>query len=605
MKKCTFIFLSLLISLYSKVNSANADSPQPYCMAIRGNGEAAPAHWGAMAHALELYGAPKKIAGGSSAGISAFLLQSVLLNPTLQSLSEKDRRIAAAYLVKSFQGFTEALADEPEWKNIGLLMNRNEDLPPESKKEERQSLLNWIFSREPYGSPKKIHLLTKAIRDLIGSEILSGPGTDALFSALHSFDLLHIKGDVKEIRQKLNLLKTSLAVLGDFNAKDDPALLFRDGLVNFEALGVLFGKMANFYALRESKPELIAEFAEHLNRCAPRAVGKSWRAFSSEEPECVTAYRNLRKTYAKKFRPKHPRIEDRLGDGPVPTLNSTAVVSGKAADQLRSLKRAYLKVPDPNTIETLGIRESDIRFGYWGNSADLRSIQRLFADENHAYAQIDKSKRFRSLGNTTWRTALSLSPAEPGLSSFLEMDNGDLSLGGWSDLHPNVVLKASGCEKVIYLTRKGGDTLFGQGVAKRIFGFDDISWDRLDRKDPRVQLANRQGNILDVDTNEKRATLHSRMFNLANPKSSYAYSLTQADVVFCTDWDRFDLINEPRDFNRMIEDGYTAPIYRANSSWLPLSELEVAATYLSAESVSFQERAEVAGCIPFTDLTQK
>ncbi|MBC7371421.1 MAG: hypothetical protein H7326_07650 [Bdellovibrionaceae bacterium] len=79
-----------------------------------------------------------------------------------------------------------------------------------------------------------------------------------------------------------------------------------------------------------------------------------------------------------------------------------------------------------------------------------------------------KSQKFLSLGESTWAKVLSLSPAEPGLSSSLAISRTMRSAGGWSDLHPTLVLKAAGCENIIYVARKGDESPFAQNVFRRL-----------------------------------------------------------------------------------------------------------------------------------------
>ena len=79
-----------------------------YCLAIRGNGNAAPAHWGAISRLVSERGMPIAMAGGSSASINMFLLESLSLNPIPQSDEER------ALMIKSFQGYLEVLAQTKE-----------------------------------------------------------------------------------------------------------------------------------------------------------------------------------------------------------------------------------------------------------------------------------------------------------------------------------------------------------------------------------------------------------------------------------------------------------------------------------------------------------
>lgn len=153
---------------------------------------------------------------------------------------------------------------------------------------------------------------------------------------------------------------------------------------------------------------------------------------------------------------------------------------------------------------------------------------------------------------------MSMSPAEPGLAPFQLMTVNNekiISMGGWPDLHPMPVLKAMGCEQVVYVTRRGGESIFAQGIAKRLLNLTEIDWSELDPTES-------DANITQVINSRGRFGLTTgiwtKMFNLANPESSIGTSLEYADAVVCTDWNAFDIKN---DFKKMILEGYTAPIY--------------------------------------------
>ncbi|NJM10385.1 MAG: hypothetical protein HC883_05910 [Bdellovibrionaceae bacterium] len=146
-----------------------------------------------------------------------------------------------------------------------------------------------------------------------------------------------------------------------------------------------------------------------------------------------------------------------------------------------------------------------------------------------------KSRRFLPLGMASWREVLGLSPAEPGLASmqpFMVGQTEYISAGGWSDLHPIMVLKAAGCKRVVYVTRRGGESPFAQGVARRLLSQRGNQW-----------LA---------------SPLLSKLYDLRNPMSSLRQSLNMADAVLCTDWNRFDVKNGLKD---LIKDSYRASPY--------------------------------------------
>jgi hypothetical protein len=133
-----------------------------------------------------------------------------------------------------------------------------------------------------------------------------------------------------------------------------------------------------------------------------------------------------------------------------------------------------------------------------------------------------KSRKRRALGAATWRTALEVSPAEPGLARGLELADGRISVGGWSDLQPTLALRDLGCDQVILVTRRGGAGSFETGITE-LLGIDDVTATQL--------------NALDA------------------PASSSYQALDDADAVLCSDWDRPPV----QDLDAMTAIGYDAP----------------------------------------------
>ena len=197
---------------------------------------------------------------------------------------------------------------------------------------------------------------------------------------------------------------------------------------------------------------------------------------------------------------------------------------------------------------------------------------------------------------------MGLSPAEPGLAPLQEFSaNGEklYSAGGWSDLHPIAVLKAHGCGKVVYVTRRGGESLFGQGVAKRLMGFPEVPWERLSTSDSMKAInvvRNNQGNPAD------QTSLWSRLYNLANANSSFNRALNLADAVLCTDWNRFNITDKGA-IDAMITEAYRAPwAFRSLTS--ELGRVAVKAGWrIAVPSDNNVDPAlgyrPYAGCLPF------
>jgi hypothetical protein len=168
-------------------------------------------------------------------------------------------------------------------------------------------------------------------------------------------------------------------------------------------------------------------------------------------------------------------------------------------------------------VPTLAIDFDDVRIGYFGQSADLDRV----AKNPRGFTDL-KTAKFLALGERSWREVLSYSPAEPGLARALELDGGrSFSAGGWPDLHPVQVLENLGCDQVVYVTRRGAESNFAQGV----------------------------GTVLGMSEREK-----SELYDLG-AKSAFAAALEQAGAVWCTDWN-----NVGGDLESLAADAYNAPM---------------------------------------------
>ncbi len=258
---------------------------------------------------------------------------------------------------------------------------------------------------------------------------------------------------------------------------------------------------------------------------------------------------------------------DLIGAG-IPSFPSTSVLMGSAYTDAKLAIAGYQKSLDPNfggRFTKIVNSPNDLKFGYWGKESDLSKIRKNlsapFQDakgRKYDFSQDEKSKRFFPLGQSQWIEALRSSPAEPGLAALQEISSPSgpvISAGGWSDLHPGALLKAYGCETTVYLTRRGGESLFAQGVAKRLLGIEEVPWAQLSTSDSAKAanvVRNNQG-ILNATP-----SLWNSLYNLGNPNSSYNTSLKVFDAVICTDWNRFNIQDNGAVAN-MIEESYNAP----------------------------------------------
>ena len=285
--------------------------------------------------------------------------------------------------------------------------------------------------------------------------------------------------------------------------------------------------------------------------------GLSWVDLMTQKPICGSLFHDVFVAHFKLENNSH--LEDMPLGQPIKSYPTTAVLADSAVAQAELAQAEYPKKMDAHFGKDFIINNpEDIHFGYWGDVQDLANIASKL-DTND-----EKSRRFLALGAATWKQVLSLSPAEPGLSPIKKFTaNGKtfFSAGGWSDLHPLGILKASGCEKIVYLTRQGGESLFAQGVAKRLLNLDR-DWSLLSTSNPDQAAANHKLNN-SGDPSADPKGLWSKLYNLANPNSSINNSLSQAGAVLCTNWDAFDVA---KDLMGLVEDSYRSPFWIASDA---------------------------------------
>jgi hypothetical protein len=303
---------------------------------------------------------------------------------------------------------------------------------------------------------------------------------------------------------------------GSFSA-DDPKILVRPGLLNFGELADRLAFAASFYAAY-GDADLEATEA-WLNDCAAAGRGKTWsevRALPAGDSTCGEQFMALMAEYDDLFLTDAAlmnRVHDNVGTY-MPALISTSVLTGDAVTAWQDARQQYLAGEDP----TLDVNFDDVRFGYWGDSASVKMLE----DTNQRTDL--KSQKAMSLQTATWREILSYSPAEPGLSRARNITDETVSAGGWSDLHPVLVLKDIGCDKVIYVTRTDPESNFARGVAQ----------------------------LLGMDADDDKA-----LYDLESRESSFSHSIAEADAVWCTNWNDI----EASDVEGLVSDAYNARMF--------------------------------------------
>ena len=487
-----------------------------YCIALRGNGEAEPAHWGALAKTVEQLGLPSKMAGGSSATISMMLMEAIASHPLIKDQPVEVQKARSSLLLKSLLGFFGAVQKTKTWGDLTKLYGL-------FQKAKATDTLTQTLASLDRNQVSEAYAIFKQGIDLG----LIDPAT------LQSISQAFSSANVRRAKFLVSELKQSVSVFGKFDARTDDNLFFRAGIVNFGRAANTFGKIAGFYAGQGSDPAQMRNWDSFMQTCAVPSVGLTWIELVTKNPACMEIFGKLFQSYYDDKKPG-PGFETRDIGTVFPVYPSTAVLTGTGAydgtaeskgtavTEYEAATARYQQEMDPTFGSKFHISHpEDIRFGYWGDPAGLERIRNSigFADA--------KSRRFLGLGSATWEQVLSLSPAEPGLSPLKEFTakNGNkyVSAGGWSDLHPVLVLKAAGCSDVVYLTRTGGDSIFGQGVAKRFLNFDR-DWSKLSSSDESKKL-NADGDPQDMNSE------WSELFNLANPNSSYVRSLSAASAI--------------------------------------------------------------------------
>lgn len=467
------------------------------CAAVRGNGQLIPAHFGALARVVEHYGPLHAIAGGSSGSITSFFVDSMQQHPALDRCgtdrcSSEQKAARLSLMLKSFQGYIEVLSQSNEAVAISAALpiiakikeGGIETLLETDPEAAQAALLNILEQDE----------LLKLVNPELVALVQSSPNPE-----------FHVRDIVAATK-----------AFGQFNASD-PTILVRPGLLNFEELATRLGVAASFYAgYAPANPD---DFGKFLDACAEQSKGKAWsevRGLSAGEATCgAMFYAQMGGFHAEFDGAKHAnRVNDMVG-ATMPALISTSVLSGDAIQVWEKAQQDY----QSGTVEfSWDVNFNDVRFGYWGPREAMDVIETKTNDRADL-----KSMMAVGLGEASWKTVLSMSPAEPGLARALPIDSTRVSAGGWSDLHPVLVLKDIGCDKVVYVTRTDAESGFATGVA----------------------------GLLGMTPTDA-----SDLYDLNNSESSFAQSLQEADAVVCTNWNQI----EATQIDALVKDAYNAPI---------------------------------------------
>lgn len=483
----------------------DAEDGGDLCVGLRGNGARIHSHFGALARIHEHYGLISGIAGGSSGGISAFLTESIYANPLVfqcgdAPCTEEEAAERVAFLYKTLVTAVEVVGQTRSAVAVQNLAGALNTAVSEG-------MGSFIFGGELF---KAIGALTQMF-------------TSSNFRSLLDGSFLQM---IKSSPDKMYHLQEFLAVVQGFGSfqVEGQKILVRPGLVRFDSVAEKVGRLGSFYAMYG--PADNAAWSELMNGCSANSRGLLWPQIShrvtpdgstcrSLFAEMIGSYFDTVDAAPEAFA---SRAKDQIG-AYLPALVTTSVVTGQSGAEIAWAQSQYALGEE---VE-MALDYDDVRFGYWGDPADLAAI----AANPQGY-QDEKTKRFMPLGAATYERALSYSPAEPGLASVRPLSGEIYSVGGWPDHVPAPALKNMGCDRVILVTRQGAERGF------------------------RVELSRALGM---TDAQEMA------LYDLGGD-SAVTRSLEAADGVWCTDFDSYG----PDRMTEIMSDGYNAPLESASAA---------------------------------------
>jgi hypothetical protein len=524
------IFVLVLIScrtteptpVDNQLSETTANDALNICAAVRGNGHYILSHFGALGRITENFGVLDAMAGGSSASVTMFIYESILMNPLVKEAPSEVRQQRVALLLKSALGYFEVVKESPEANSVRLLYDV-------ISRAQKQGLLEL--------NPADYTATARALHELFNRSDVANLINPKIMRVLINADQL----TPLQWQRKLTEVQVAATSILAFKA-DNQKIFFREGVINFPGFASAIGRIGDFY----SGSSLVnrGRMESFLNKCGLVSKGKDWTEFSeikTGDQSCGEQFRDLAEEFREAIKqgrtPEKPRIEQKIGTE-LPTIVSTAVIVDPTAQkQFDESRRRYESGLDPN----LKMAFDAVKFGYFLPASVEKKIIDLDIAANSKDA---KDRKFYSLGSShSWRQALETSPAEPGLSAAVPLPTGEISIGGWSDLAPVQILEYAGCDKILYLTRRGEESDFL------------VSMKPSGRGGRRLGVAE-QLNL--------KAIQRSTIYDLDNPSSAFSKAILKADGVWCTDWNHFTDIQ----INEMYRESFNSELVSTDASLL-------------------------------------
>jgi hypothetical protein len=563
-----FVYLLAFLSSVSALADNGCDN---YCVGVRGNGEAEPAHLGALSRMVEDYSMPKAMAGGSSATVTMFLAEQVKKSPVTANVTDAERkRKIQALMIKSMPEFEAAMTADAKVAEFS-------GLAAAAKKGDFKEIEKALdaFSTNGQGAMPGLKEVLGKYGKLLNPELVRGlESNPARF--------------VPEAKQ-------SIKQLGAFDGVHDDTLFFRPGLVDFKSTAVVLGYMADFYA-GNTDGATKAKLDKYFNDCADPTFHKEWM----DAPEqCRMQFRQIAADYLAAGNFQNKALFDKVSAGG-DVMPTTSILQGQSLEDYNKLKSRYQHGMLSTAAEMKRYKDwsanfkNDVKFGYWGKPSQLAAVDKGL-EKYRAQGDV-RAEHFKGLGDANWFDVLSVSPAEPGIANAqqIPMDTsreqvlaelqkpeskrwlsmhyrpGMLSVGGWDDLQPTEVMKQfPGCDRTLFLTRSAdyGDSRFGQQVMVRIAGEQAKVpfWEHIGDGGPggwcddKIKAAGGNPDVV-------RESAWNQLANLCNPNSSFRRALDVSDGSYCTDWDNAKYEVFDGLMREAVKNAYEAPMIPSSAA---------------------------------------
>ncbi len=380
----------------------------------------------------------------------------------------------------------------------------------------------------------------------------------------------------------------SITNLGAFNAVTDDTLFFRPGLIDFKGFSVVLGQIADFYA-GNTDPAIKVQLETFMDECSENAYRKEW---GSVDGDCKGKFQKIASDYLSGGKFQHKALFNKVGTH-TEALPTTSVIQGEGMTKYLKMKMDYENGSAENIADFSLDFKKDLSFGYWGRPDQLARVKKGLAPA--ADGGDLRAKKFRGMGQGSWFDVLSTSPAEPGIANAQRIPSGNsreqvlaelqkpigqrwkglkyrrdvLSTGGWNDLQPTGVLKAQGCEPIVFLTRQSpcGDSKFGQQVLIRMSGNkkEIPFWDKVCEGGPSGWCEDKI-RAAGGDPAKIAKTPWHQLVNLCNPESSFRRALDVSDASYCTKWDAVENDVFRGKMRDLVKDAYNSPLIPNSSA---------------------------------------